>query len=114
MILKRVRSWLKQVGVQTLYIEPGSPWENGYIESFNGRLRDELLNMEIFDTLLEAKVLVERWRQIYNKIRPHSSLQDQTPHAFALASEGKQTGGGNVSPVSLQEPYWEGISSSPT
>lgn len=59
---KAVRSWLEGVGVRTLYIEPGSPWENGYIESFNGKLRDELLNMEIFDTLLEARVLVERWR----------------------------------------------------
>jgi transposase InsO family protein len=70
---------LKQVGVQTLYIAPGSPWENGYIESFNGRLRDELLNVEIFDTMLEAKILIERWRQIYNKIRPHSSLGYRPP-----------------------------------
>ena len=60
-----VRDWLQAVGVRTLYIEPGSPWENGYIESFNGKLRDELLNMEIFDTLGEAKVLVERWRRDY-------------------------------------------------
>ena len=74
-----VRSWLQQVGVQTLYIEPGSPWENGYIESFNGRLRDELLNVEIFDTMLEAKILTERWRQIYNKVRPHSSLGYRPP-----------------------------------
>jgi putative transposase len=74
-----VRNWLKQVGVKTLYIEPGSPWENGYIESFNGRLRDELLNVEIFDTMLEAKILMERWRQIYNKIRPHSSLGYRPP-----------------------------------
>lgn len=57
-----VRDWLRQVGVSALYIEPGSPWENGYIESFNGRLRDELLNGEIFYTLTESKVLVERWR----------------------------------------------------
>ena len=69
-----VRDWLQAVGVRTLYIEPGSPWENGYIESFNGKLRDELLNMEIFDTLGEAKVLVERWRRDYNQIRPHSAL----------------------------------------
>ena len=59
---RAVRDWLKAVGVQTLYIEPGSPWENGYIESFNGKLRGELLNGEIFDTLWEAKVLTERWR----------------------------------------------------
>ncbi len=60
---KTVRKWLDDPGVKTLYIEPGSPWENGYLESFNGKLRDELLNGEIFDTLLEAQVLVERWRR---------------------------------------------------
>lgn len=70
----KVTRWLEQVGVQTLFIEPGSPWENGYIESFNGKLRDELLNGEIFETLLEAKVLIERWRQEYNTVRPHSAL----------------------------------------
>ena len=71
---RKVREWLGRVKVKTLYIEPGSPWENGYIESFNGKLRDELLNLEIFDTLLEAQVLIERWRKEYNTIRPHSSL----------------------------------------
>ncbi len=60
-------------------IEPGSPWENGYVESFNGRLRDELLAREVFDTLLEAKVLIERWRKAYNTIRPHSSLGYRPP-----------------------------------
>ena len=65
---KAVRTWLHRLGVRTLYIEPGSPWENGYIESFNGKLRDELLSREVFDTLLEAKVLVERWRREYNHI----------------------------------------------
>ena len=65
--------------MKTLYIEPGSPWENGYIESFNGRLRDELLNGEIFDTLIEAQVLIERWRRGYNMIRPHSSLGYKPP-----------------------------------
>lgn len=74
-----VRDWLDRVGVRTLYIEPGSPWENGYIESFNGKLRDELVEREIFDTLLEAKVLIERWRQEYNTIRPHSSLGYRPP-----------------------------------
>ena len=69
-----VRDWLERLDVKTAYIEPGSPWENGYIESFNGKLRDELLNGEIFDTLLEAKVLIERWRKEYNEIRPHSAL----------------------------------------
>jgi putative transposase len=76
---KAVRSWLSRLGVRTLYIEPGSPWENGYIESFNGKLRDELLDREVFDTLLEAKVLVERWKLEYNHIRPHSSLGYRPP-----------------------------------
>jgi len=76
---KAVRGWLERIGVQTLYIEPGSPWENGYVESFNGKLRDELLNGEIFYNLWEAKVLVERWRKEYNTIRPHSSLGYRPP-----------------------------------
>ena len=67
---KAVREWLKLVGVKSLFIEPGSPWENGYIESFNGKLRNELLNGEIFTTLYEAKVLIEEWRKEYNQIRP--------------------------------------------
>ena len=78
-IAKAVREWLGRVGVRTLYIEPGSPWENGYIESFNGKFRDELLNGEIFDTLLEAKVLTERWRRKYNSIRPHSAIGYNPP-----------------------------------
>lgn len=76
---KKVRDWLRRIEVKTLFIELGSPWENGYIESFNGKLRDELLNGEVFDTLLEAKVLIERWRKEYNTIRPHSSLGYRTP-----------------------------------
>jgi putative transposase len=79
-----VREWLPRVGVKTLYIEPGSPWENGYNESFNGKLRDELLNGEIFHTLQEAKVLIERWRQHYNTIRPHSSLGYRPPAPAAI------------------------------
>ena len=71
--------WLQRLGVKTLFIEPGSPWENGYIESFNGKLRDELLNGEIFDTILEARVITERWRKKYNTIRPHSSLAYRPP-----------------------------------
>jgi len=74
-----VREWLQRVGVKTLYIEPGSPWENGYNESFNGRLRDELLNGEIFYTLKEAKVLIENWRNHYNTVRPHSALGYRPP-----------------------------------
>jgi len=83
-ISKAIREWMKTSGVQTLYIEPGSPWENGYIESFNGKLRDELLNLEIFDTLLEAKILVERCRREYNTFRPHSSLGYKTPVPEAI------------------------------
>jgi transposase InsO family protein len=76
---KVVQKWLADLGVKTLFIEPGSPWENGYIESFNGRLRDELLNGEIFTTLIEAKVLIENWRNNYNTIRPHSALGYKPP-----------------------------------
>ena len=76
---KMVRRWLSNIGVQTLYIEPGSPWENGYIESFNGKFRDELLNGEIFYTLKEAKTLIEKWRMEYNTFRPHSSLNYGPP-----------------------------------
>jgi transposase InsO family protein len=79
-----VRDWLCRIGVRTLYIEPGSPWENGYLESFNGKLRDELLNVEIFDTLLEAKVLIERWRIHYNTVRPHSALGYRPPAPEAI------------------------------
>ena len=82
-----VRNWLKRVGVKTLYIEPGSPWENGYIESFNGKLRDELLARERFDTLKEAKVLIERWRCEYNTVRPHSSLGYRPPAPETMAAE---------------------------
>jgi len=76
---KLVREWLASVGVQTLFIEPGSPWENGYVESFNARLRDELLNGELFYTLREAQIIVERWRQHYNRRRPHSALGYRPP-----------------------------------
>jgi putative transposase len=89
---KAVRRWLSRIGVRTLYIEPGSPWENGYNESFNSKLRDELLNGEIFTTLREAQVLIERWRRHYNTVRPHSSLgyrppapETILPPAFELA-----------------------------
>ena len=82
---KAIRNWLSRLGVKTLYIEPGSPWENGYIESFNGKLRDELLNREIFTTLLEARVLIEEWRREYNQVRPHSALRYKPP-----APEAKQ------------------------
>ena len=74
-----VRDWLQALHVRTLFIEPGSPWENGYNESFNGKLRDELLNGEIFYTLKEAQVIIEKWRKEYNTIRPHSSLNYRPP-----------------------------------
>ncbi len=85
---KAVREWLGRVGARTLFIEPGSPWENGYIESFNGKLRDELLKGEIFYTLKEAKVLIERWRVEYNTVRPHSALgyRPPAPQAVMIAS----------------------------
>ena len=83
---RTVRKWLARLGVKTLFIEPGSPWENGYIESFNGKLRDELLNREIFTTLEEAKVLIEQWRREYNQVRPHSSLGYQPPAPEAILS----------------------------
>ena len=79
-----MRQWLDELGVKTLYIEPGSPWENGYLESFSGKLRDELVNVEIYDTLLEAHVLVERWRREYNTIRPHSVLNYRPPSPVAI------------------------------
>jgi len=83
-----LRDWLKRLGVGTLFIEPGSPWENGYIESFNGRLRAEFLNAELFDTVREAKILTERWRREYNTIRPHSSLGYRPPAPAAVQPEG--------------------------
>ena len=85
MTAKIVRNWLANVGAKTLYIEPGSPWENGYCECFNGKLRDELLNGEIFYSLKEAQIVIEQWRKHYNTIRPHSSLgyRPPAPQTFA-------------------------------
>ena len=81
-----VRNWLERVDVRTLFIEPGSPWENGYVESFNSKLRDELLNGEIFYTLKEAKVLIESWRVHYNTVRPHSALGYRPPAPEAVST----------------------------
>ena len=86
---KLVRRWLGRVGVETLFIEPGSPWENGYNESFNGKLRDELLNGEIFYSLQEAKVLIEQWRREYNTVRPHSSLGYLPPASEVIRPDPK-------------------------
>lgn len=76
---RAVREWLKNVEATTLYIEPGSPWDNGYAESFNGKFRDEFLNREIFYTLKEVQILTEMWRREYNTIRHHSSLSYRPP-----------------------------------
>lgn len=81
---KAVRKWLNHLGVKTLFIEKGSPWENGYIESFNGKMRDELLDREIFTTLEEAKVLIEQWRKHYNQKRPHSAKNYRPPAPEAI------------------------------
>ncbi len=81
---KAIRTWLNRLGVKTLYIVPGSPWENGYIESFNGKLRDELLDQEIFTTLEEAKILIEQWRKEYNQVRPHSARNNRPPAPEAI------------------------------
>jgi len=83
-IAEKLREWLSSLEVKTLYIEPGSPWENGYCESFNGRMRDEFLNGEIFYSLKEAQVLVEMWRREYNQFRPHSSLGYKPPAPLAV------------------------------
>jgi len=83
---KAVRSWLASVGVKTLFIEPGSPWENGYVGSFNGKLRDELLNGKNFYTLREARVVIEQWRDEYNRVRPHSSLGYRPPVPETIAA----------------------------
>ena len=80
-----IRQWLAALHVETLFIEPGSPWENGYVESFNGKLRDELLDRKIFDTLTEAKILIERWRRQYNTVRPHSALGYRPPAPEAIS-----------------------------
>ena len=83
-VAKSVRNWISAVGAKTAYIEPGSPWENGYCESFNARLRDEFLDGEIFYTLKEAKILIEQWRVHYNTGRPHSSLNWNPPAPESL------------------------------
>ena len=78
-VAQAVRDWIAAVGAKTVYIEPGSPWENGYVESFNARSRDELLNREIFYTLKEAQIIIEGWRKHYNTKRPHGALEYRPP-----------------------------------
>ena len=84
-IAKELRKWLANLGTGTLYIEPGSPWENGYCESFNGKLRDECLNGEIFYSLKEAQIVIEQWRVEYNTLRPHSALGYRPPAPAAYS-----------------------------
>ena len=81
-IAKAIRAWVSSAGLETLYIAPGAPWENGYAESFNSKVRDELLNAEEFGSLLEARVLAKQWQQDYNHVRPHSSLGYRTPAEY--------------------------------
>lgn len=85
-IAHAIRRWLNQVGVEALYIEPGSPWENGYAESFHSRLRDEFLALEVFENLPVARLLTSAWKQDYNHQRPHSSLGYRTPAEFAACA----------------------------
>ena len=84
-IAQAIRAWLLGAGIETLYIEPGAPWENGFAESFNSKVRDELLNVEEFACLLEAEVLAKAWKQEYNQVRPHSSLGYRTPAEFGAS-----------------------------
>ncbi|MCM0001461.1 MAG: IS3 family transposase [Erythrobacter sp.] len=95
-IATAVQQWLAQIGVKTLYITPGSPWENGYCESFNGSLRDELLNGEIFYSLAEARILIEAWRRHYNTVRPHSSLGYRPPAPEAVPSPVSPSGSASL------------------
>lgn len=97
MALKR---WLADLGVQTQYIEPGSPWENGYCESFNGKLRDKLLDGEIFMTLKEAEIVIENWRRHYNRRRPHRSLGGRPPAPLPVFSPPMGGAMGRLSPPS--------------
>lgn len=93
-----IQDWLKGKGVKTIYITPGSPWENAYIESFHDKLRDECLNRELFGSLLEAQVIIEAWRVEYNGLRPHSSLGYQTPDEFAAAKSASRLRSGCALP----------------
>jgi len=111
-VARDLRKWLAATGAQTLYIEPGSPWENGYCESFNSKLRDEFLNGEIFYSIKELRALAERWRVHYNTVRPHSSLGYRPPAPAAWLTEAAQ-GHGKVEskerfPLSHTPDYCDG------
>ena len=90
-ISKEVRSWLEEMGIGTIYIVPGSPWQNGYVESFHNRLRDECLNQEEFLSVLGTRVIIEVWRIFYNRIHPQSKLDFQSPDQFATSSPSTKT-----------------------
>ena len=96
LVAEAVKAWITGVGTKTAYIEKARPWENGYVESFNGKLRDELLNGEVFNTLKEAQVLIEEWRRHYNRVRPHSSLgyRPPAPETAPMARSQTSSGGG--------------------
>lgn len=96
-----VKDWLKGCGVQTHYIDPGSPWQNAYGESFNDKFRDECLNLEWFHSVAEARIIIQRWRQYYNEERPHSSLGYRSPAEFRIAWEAAQAGALAPNPLSL-------------
>ena len=95
-----IQDWLRGKGVKTIYITPGSPWENAYIESFHDKLRDECLNRELFGSLLEAQVIIEQWRVEYNGLRPHSALGYQTPDEFAARIDASRLRSGYALPPS--------------
>ncbi len=102
-IATTVKGWISGVGAKTAFIEPGRPWENGYVESFNGKLRDELLNAEVFITLFEARVLIEQWRVHYNRVRPHSSLGYRPPAPEVVVS-GMPMPSGRSGPTGAHQP----------
>jgi putative transposase len=102
-VAKAVRDWIAAVGAETAYIAPGSPWENGFIESFNARLRDELLDGEIFYSLNEARVVIESWRRHYNTVRPHASLgyRPPAPEVFVPANSAWPAARGRSAPLAM-------------
>ena len=107
-ISSAVQKWLRKSGVETLYIAPGSPWENGYIESFNSRFRDEFLNRELFLSISELRYVADRWRMDYNHYRPHSSLDYMAPAAFATMC--LEQGSGSLRLTQDKENYCEVLS----
>jgi transposase InsO family protein len=99
-----IRDWCRFMGTGTAYIEPGSPWENPYVESFNGKLRDELFAREVFDTVMEARILFDDWADVYNRYRPHSSLGYLSPAAFAAAWNSRKPSSNQLPSASAATP----------